>query len=169
MVTRFDGSRVDVPVDEVDRFISEEKNPANEKNVEVVDIALPAFARYPGPQLEGKVHMFSETSPAKGDPLSPDRRVGKQTIKCRATPGGLFQKVGRVSVMRGGSCHQNLGSLMLRPMLGNHFSRYFSVSTTDITRYRPSTNRCSSLPGTQRSFCHETHFTCPSIRHLAWQ
>ncbi|MGD0232467.1 MAG: dynamin family protein [Syntrophorhabdales bacterium] len=51
MVTRFDGGRVDVPVDEVEQFISEEKNPANEKNVEVVDIALPVLARYPGLRL----------------------------------------------------------------------------------------------------------------------
>jgi len=51
VVTKFDGSRVEVPVDEVGEFISEEKNPANAKNVEVVDIALPALARYPGLRL----------------------------------------------------------------------------------------------------------------------
>jgi GTP-binding protein EngB required for normal cell division len=51
IVTRFDGSRVEVPVDEVEQFISEAKNPANEKNVEVVDIALSALARYQGLRL----------------------------------------------------------------------------------------------------------------------
>jgi GTP-binding protein EngB required for normal cell division len=51
VVTRFDGSTVEVPVDEVGEFISEEKNPANAKNVEVVDIALPVLARYPGLRL----------------------------------------------------------------------------------------------------------------------
>ena len=51
LVTRFDGSTLEVPVDEVGEFISEEKNPANAKNVEVVDIALPVLARYPGLRL----------------------------------------------------------------------------------------------------------------------
>jgi GTP-binding protein EngB required for normal cell division len=51
VVTRFDGSTVEVPVDEVGEFISEEKNPANAKNVEVVDIALPALACYLGLRL----------------------------------------------------------------------------------------------------------------------
>ncbi len=51
VVTRFDASTVEVPVDEVGEFISEEKNPANAKNVEVVDIALPALERYPGLRL----------------------------------------------------------------------------------------------------------------------
>jgi GTP-binding protein EngB required for normal cell division len=51
VVTRFDASTVEVPVDEVGEFISEEKNPANVKNVEVVDILLPGLARYPGLRL----------------------------------------------------------------------------------------------------------------------
>ena len=51
VVTRFDGSTLEVPVDEVGEFISEEKNPANAKNVEVVDIALPALGRYAGLRL----------------------------------------------------------------------------------------------------------------------
>jgi GTP-binding protein EngB required for normal cell division len=51
LVTRFDGSTLEVPIDEVGEFISEEKNPANAKNVEVVDIALPALSRYPGLRL----------------------------------------------------------------------------------------------------------------------
>ena len=51
VVTRFDGGTIEVPVDEVGDFISEEKNPANAKNIEVVDIALPSLARYPGLRL----------------------------------------------------------------------------------------------------------------------
>lgn len=48
IVTHFDGSAVQVAVSEVGEYISEEKNPANEKNVEVVDIALPALEPYQG-------------------------------------------------------------------------------------------------------------------------
>ena len=51
VVTKFDGGTVEVSVEEVGEFISEEKNPANAKNVEVVDIALPALGRYPGLRL----------------------------------------------------------------------------------------------------------------------
>jgi GTP-binding protein EngB required for normal cell division len=51
MVTDFDGGKTEVAVDDVEQFISEEKNPANEKNVEVVDLALPALARFPGLRL----------------------------------------------------------------------------------------------------------------------
>jgi ribosome biogenesis GTPase A len=51
IVTHFDGSTIEVPVNEVEQYISEEKNPANEKNVEVVDIALSALARYQGLRL----------------------------------------------------------------------------------------------------------------------
>jgi GTP-binding protein EngB required for normal cell division len=51
VATRFDGSTVAAPVDEVGEFVSEEKNPANARNVEVVDIALPALSRYQGLRL----------------------------------------------------------------------------------------------------------------------
>jgi GTP-binding protein EngB required for normal cell division len=50
-VTHFDGSTLEVPLGEVGDFISEERNPANARNVEVVDIALPALGRYPGLRL----------------------------------------------------------------------------------------------------------------------
>ena len=50
-ITDFDGTRTDVPINKVDEFISEEKNPANEKNVEMVDIGLPVLSRYPGLRL----------------------------------------------------------------------------------------------------------------------
>lgn len=51
VVTRFDGSRAEIPVTEVEQFISEDKNPANEKQVEVVDLELPGLKRYPGLRL----------------------------------------------------------------------------------------------------------------------
>ena len=51
VVTRFDGNTLKVPLDEVGEFISEEKNPANTKNIEVVDIALPALGCYAGLRL----------------------------------------------------------------------------------------------------------------------
>jgi GTP-binding protein EngB required for normal cell division len=51
LVTQFDGSVVTIDSDEVGQFVSEEKNPANVKNVEVVDIELPALERYQGLRL----------------------------------------------------------------------------------------------------------------------
>ena len=48
VVTNFDGTVVEISIDEVEQFISEENNPANTKNVEVVDIGLPALALYRG-------------------------------------------------------------------------------------------------------------------------
>ncbi len=51
VVTRFDGTTVRAPLDEIADYISEGKNPANEKDVEVVDIGLPALGRYPGLRL----------------------------------------------------------------------------------------------------------------------
>jgi GTP-binding protein EngB required for normal cell division len=50
-ITDFDGTRTEVTVDNVEQFVSEEKNPANGKNVDVVDIGLPALSRYPGLRL----------------------------------------------------------------------------------------------------------------------
>ncbi|MGD0234219.1 MAG: dynamin family protein [Syntrophorhabdales bacterium] len=50
-VTDFDGTRTEVTLDNVEQYISEEKNPANKKNVEVVDIGLPALSRYQGLRL----------------------------------------------------------------------------------------------------------------------
>jgi GTP-binding protein EngB required for normal cell division len=51
IVTHFDGRRVDVSLTDVEQFISEEKNPANEKQVEIVDLELPGLKRYPGLRL----------------------------------------------------------------------------------------------------------------------
>jgi ribosome biogenesis GTPase A len=50
-VTRFDGSRIEIPIDTLAEFISEAGNPENVENVEVVDIDVPAMADYPGLRL----------------------------------------------------------------------------------------------------------------------
>ena len=51
IVIHFDGFTSEVDVHAVEAFISEEKNPANEKNVEVVDIELPSLKQYTGLRL----------------------------------------------------------------------------------------------------------------------
>ncbi|MEW6664661.1 MAG: dynamin family protein [Thermodesulfobacteriota bacterium] len=50
-VTHFDGRRVEMDLTGIGKFISEEKNPANEKQVEVVDVELPVLKRYTGLRL----------------------------------------------------------------------------------------------------------------------
>lgn len=47
-VTFFDKKKINVGLDEIEEYISESKNTANEKNVEVVDIELPNLMNYPG-------------------------------------------------------------------------------------------------------------------------
>lgn len=51
LITNFDGTTTEVGLSSVDEFVSEEKNRANGKNVEVVDIMLPGLLRYPGLRL----------------------------------------------------------------------------------------------------------------------
>jgi GTP-binding protein EngB required for normal cell division len=48
VVTYVDGNKVEAPINDAEEFISEEKNPGNEKNVAVVDVGHPAFEQYPG-------------------------------------------------------------------------------------------------------------------------
>ena len=48
IVTHFDGGAFDIDIGDVGEFVSEKKNPANGKNVEVVDIELPSLERYRG-------------------------------------------------------------------------------------------------------------------------
>ena len=50
-VTHFDGSRVEIPLEKLADFTSEAGNPGNIKNVEVVDVDIPAMADYPGLRL----------------------------------------------------------------------------------------------------------------------
>ncbi|HNT69896.1 MAG TPA: hypothetical protein PKK79_12125, partial [Syntrophorhabdaceae bacterium] len=47
-VSFFDGKRTEVDFDEIEEYISEAKNKANEKNVEVVDVELPSLDPYRG-------------------------------------------------------------------------------------------------------------------------
>ena len=51
MVTYFDGTRTEIGLEELGEFISEAKNPANSKNVDVVDIELPSLEGYAGLRL----------------------------------------------------------------------------------------------------------------------
>jgi GTPase Era involved in 16S rRNA processing len=48
IITYFDGKTSEIPLDGVDQYISELKNQANKKNVEVVDIELPSLEAYNG-------------------------------------------------------------------------------------------------------------------------
>ncbi|HOV90732.1 MAG TPA: dynamin family protein [Syntrophorhabdaceae bacterium] len=47
----FDGKNLNIGLDKVEEYISEAKNTANNKNVEVVDIELPMLEPYPGLRL----------------------------------------------------------------------------------------------------------------------
>ncbi|MCX7966444.1 MAG: dynamin family protein [Syntrophorhabdaceae bacterium] len=51
IVSFFDKKRIKVGLDEIEEYISESKNTANKKNVEVVDIELPTLENYPGLRL----------------------------------------------------------------------------------------------------------------------
>ncbi|MRS05734.1 hypothetical protein EG832_21330, partial [bacterium] len=51
VVTYYDGKRFEVEVSEIEEYISEAKNKANVKNVEVVDIELPSLRSYSGLRL----------------------------------------------------------------------------------------------------------------------
>jgi len=48
VVTHFDGRKTEIPLDALAEYTSEAKNPANEKNVEVIDCTLPALRRFDG-------------------------------------------------------------------------------------------------------------------------
>ena len=51
IITFLDNRQLRINLEEVESFISEAKNPANEKNVETVDIELPALRPYEGLRL----------------------------------------------------------------------------------------------------------------------
>ncbi len=48
VVTHFDGKKTSIPLDALADYTSEAKNPANEKNVEVIDCTLPTLAAFEG-------------------------------------------------------------------------------------------------------------------------
>lgn len=50
-VTFYDKKKIQVDLDKIEDYISESKNTANQKNVEVVDIELPSLEPYPGLRL----------------------------------------------------------------------------------------------------------------------
>ena len=51
IVRHFDGQQTEVNVGAIEEFTSEAKNPANQKNVEVVDLELPSLEKYAGLRL----------------------------------------------------------------------------------------------------------------------
>lgn len=48
IVTYFDGTTINVPLETLSEFISEKENPSNAKNVSLVDIELTSLDMYPG-------------------------------------------------------------------------------------------------------------------------
>jgi len=51
IIRRFDGKENEVDITAIEEFISEAKNPANQKNVEVVNVELPSLEKYAGLRL----------------------------------------------------------------------------------------------------------------------
>jgi GTP-binding protein EngB required for normal cell division len=51
VVSHFDGTKEEIPLQDLGEFTAESKNPSNEKNVEVVDVELPSLQGYPGLRL----------------------------------------------------------------------------------------------------------------------
>ncbi|MGD0918303.1 MAG: dynamin family protein [Thermodesulfobacteriota bacterium] len=51
VVRHFDGQHTEVDIGAIEEFTSEAKNPANQKNVEVVDLELPLLEKYTGLRL----------------------------------------------------------------------------------------------------------------------
>jgi small GTP-binding protein len=51
IVRHFDGRHTEVNIGAIEEFTSEAKNPANQKNVEVVDVELPSLEKYAGLRL----------------------------------------------------------------------------------------------------------------------
>ena len=51
IVRHFDGQQTEVDIGAIGEFTSEAKNPANQKNVEVVDLELPSLEKYSGLRL----------------------------------------------------------------------------------------------------------------------
>ncbi|MGO9145474.1 MAG: dynamin family protein [Desulfomonilia bacterium] len=51
MITYIDGTKSEIGIEELGKFISEAQNPSNSRNVDVVDLELPALEAYPGLRL----------------------------------------------------------------------------------------------------------------------
>ncbi|MEW6441810.1 MAG: dynamin family protein [bacterium] len=94
LVSHYDGRQTEVDCTAVEEFTSEARNPSNRKNVEVVDVELPALAKYPGLRLVDtpglgsvfKVHMETSENwlPEVGAALlavSADRPLGQNDLE----------------------------------------------------------------------------------------
>jgi GTPase Era involved in 16S rRNA processing len=94
IVRHFDGQQAEVDIGTIEEFTSEAKNPANEKNVEVVDIELPCLEGYAGLRLVDtpglgsifKYHIETSESwlPEVGTALlaiSSDRPLGEDDLQ----------------------------------------------------------------------------------------
>ncbi len=51
IIRHFDGREIEADIADIEEFTSEAKNPANQKNVEVVDVELPSLEKYAGVRL----------------------------------------------------------------------------------------------------------------------
>jgi GTP-binding protein EngB required for normal cell division len=51
IVRHFDGQQIEMDIGAIEEVTSEARNPANQKNVEVVDLELPSLEKYPGLRL----------------------------------------------------------------------------------------------------------------------
>jgi len=93
-VRHFDGQQAEVDIGAIEEFTSEAQNPANRKNVEVVDIELPSLEKYAGlrlvdtPGLGSIFRYHMETSenwlPKVGTALlaiSSDRPLGQDDLQ----------------------------------------------------------------------------------------
>jgi GTP-binding protein EngB required for normal cell division len=94
IIRHFDGKENEVDITAIEEFISEGKNPANQKNVEVVDVVLPSMEKYAGlrlvdtPGLGSILKYHMETSenwlPEVGTALlaiSSDRPLAENDLK----------------------------------------------------------------------------------------
>ena len=94
VVRHFDGRQTEADIGEIEEFTSEAKNPANQKNVEMVDLELPSLERYAGLRLVDtpglgsifKYHMETSENwiPEVGAALlaiSSDRPLGENDLQ----------------------------------------------------------------------------------------
>jgi len=94
VVRHFDGLTTDVSLADIAEFTSEAKNPGNQKNVSIVDIALPSLKNYAGLRLVdtpglGSVYKYHQSTaenwlPAVGTALlavSADRPLSEHDLE----------------------------------------------------------------------------------------
>ena len=96
VVTYFTGGQTVIDLARVEDFISELKNPANERNVEVVDIDLPSLRTVCGPEARGHSWTRKRVQVQYGD------------VSGMASPG------------RDGNCRDKLGQTFIRKRSQSH-------------------------------------------------